>query len=303
MTLAEQEIMDADDGESQNDAAQESSTDQATEEQSAQTETDKGVQEVKDWRSSISDPSLSKFIQNFNTPEDLAKSALQFRQKLSNAISIPGAGASEEEVKAYREKIGVPESMDGYEVSMPEALPETLTKEELEPIIGKMKESLFQSGASKDVASAVIKSTLDMVARSHEEAINNWKKNVETSDAELRKEWGEDYEPNKTYAQRAFKQFGGEDFVELLESAKVGNIELINHPAMTKVFADIGRKMGEGGLQYIATEQDTESFEASQDELTAKAHAAMDRGDRIEAERLFKKRDEKEKSFRGTDSI
>lgn len=290
---------------SQNDSNQNDSNQNDSSSQNASSQNDsqssEGSSDVSsDWRSSITDPELGKFIKNFNTPEDMAKSALQFRKKLSSAISVPGSNASEEDIKEFRSKMGVPDSPEGYEYSMPD-LPDSIEAEQLTPTIKKITESLHGVGATPDVLKAALDSAIGLISESHEQAQKEWAKSIEEGQNSLKSEWGSDYDTNMTYAERAFHQFSDPEFIDLLKDAKVGGVELINHPSMSKIFASIGRKMGEGGLQYVATKEDSASFEQNQEELTRKAQVALDKGDRMAADRFFKERDEKSRAFYGSE--
>lgn len=252
------------------------------------------------WRDGIKDESLQNFVKNFNTPEDLAKSALQFRQKLSNAITMPGKDASEDDIREFYSKLGVPESPDKYEFQLPEERPETVTDEVLNPILGTMREALHKAGATPQVAQAALQTAVDLVVGSHQKTLDGWSKSYQDGVDALKQEWGADFEMNNNYAQRAYKQFHNEEFGNLLDAAIIDGKPLKNHPALTKVFADIGRKMGEGGLQYVASETDVRTFEENQDKLTREAHAAIERGDRSKADQLFRQRDEEAQRYYGS---
>lgn len=73
------------------------------------------------------------------TLNDLGQAYLSTRDKLSKAITIPGEGATEEEVSAFRERMGIPKAPDEYEIDT-KGIPEN---------VGKQLETLFRDNALK----------------------------------------------------------------------------------------------------------------------------------------------------------
>lgn len=58
--------------------------------------------------------------------DELAKKSHEQAKLLGNAIRMPGKDATEEEKSAYLNKLGRPETADGYKFKVPEDLPEAL---------------------------------------------------------------------------------------------------------------------------------------------------------------------------------
>ena len=65
--------------------------------------------EVPDWRDGITDEEAKKFAKDSPDLDHLAKRALEMRQKLGKGISVPGEDAKPEDVKAFRDALGIPE--------------------------------------------------------------------------------------------------------------------------------------------------------------------------------------------------
>jgi len=253
------------------------------------------------WRDEITDGNLKKFSEQFNTPQDALKTAFEFRQKLSNVIPKIGKNATDEEKAAYRKALGVPDSAEGYSYQMPDTSdwPETVNVDELQPIIGDMKTMLHETGSTPEQAKSIIDYTLNRIVEGHKADSAQFEENIAKADTALKNEWGDEFEKNNNYAQRGFKQFANEEFTSALTNATYEGVELVNHPAFIKVFSDIGRKMGEGGLQTIMTQADQESFEAEQERLTEEAQAALNAGNNAKANRLFDERARKSKQYYG----
>lgn len=255
---------------------------------------------VGNWRDEIKDESLSKFASNYSSIEDLAKSGLEFRQKLSNAVSIPGKDADEKEISAFNKRLGVPDNASDYDVAYPEEFDEELKTEALTEMMTGFKDVLHKSGATPTVANAVFDHMLNMINNEAKAEEDAYKAVTEKADGELRKEWGAEYDTNKEYAKRAFTQFGDDGFTELVENATFGELELHAHPAMLKAFANIGRRMGEGGLETVITADQKTDYETQINDLTAEAHAALGKGDRIKSDQLFAQRDKISRELYGS---
>lgn len=253
-----------------------------------------------DWRAGIQDEKLSKFAERFTTPQDALKTAFEFRQKLSNAVTLPGKNAGEDELKEFYSKLGVPESPDGYEMA-PSELPEGLDAEEISAELQELAQVLHKSGATPAVARAVAETRLQARIAEQERTQRAISEARDAQEAALKKEWGADYEPNVKYAARAAKQFGDETFGEFINQT-VDGVRIGDHPAFLKAFATIGRKMGEGGLHAIMDTADKQSMEQQMDDLTRQAHDANSRGDRSKADQLFRQRDELAKQYYGDGS-
>lgn len=73
------------------------------------------------------------------TLNDVATSYISTKEKLSKAITIPGEGATEDEVSAFRERMGIPKAPTEYEIDT-KGIPES---------VGKQLETLFRDNALK----------------------------------------------------------------------------------------------------------------------------------------------------------
>lgn len=250
----------------------------------------------EDWRAGIEDKKLREFADRFTSPADAAKVAFEFRQKLSNAVSIPGKNASEDDIKAFRQKLGVPDSVDGYNYSLPEDV-----SDDLKADISGLVEKLHAAGALPSTVEAAVNARVEAVQAGVEAERQRVEAALAKADAELKKEWGKDYETNTKYAQRGAKQFGDDAFVQFVEKAEVDGVPLHNHPMFLKVFAAIGRRMSEGGLHQSMSDDDKAGVQQQIDDLTKKAYDALNSGNRSEANSLYAKRDKLSKEYYGSE--
>lgn len=200
--------------------------------------------EPTDWRAGIEDKELRDLAGRYTTPADLAKAVKDMRSELSQRIKIPGKKASEEEVAAYRKAIGVPEDASKYEFTLPEGKEATEADKAFQ---GKMAEVFHQANVSADQAKVLNEAWNEMTAAAEAEQVRQMQAYQEESRKALDKEWGSDKDANYNLAVRAFKNFGGSE--DLLNMQMEGGGRLGDNADFLRMFATVGRRMGEG--QFI----------------------------------------------------
>ncbi len=209
-------------------------------------ETSQAPEAAGDWRDAIAEPELRQVAEKFISPRDVVKSYAALQSRLGRSIVKPGAEASAEELAAYHRQLGVPDSPAGYDLSLPESLPEQLRPDAAgEALQHDFVAAMHEAGASNEVVQKALDwyyGTLDQSVAQKEQA--NADQRAET-EASLRRDWGADHERNLNFAQRAVRDFGDEDFVSLLETREIDGVKLGDHPSFVRAFATIGRRMGE----------------------------------------------------------
>lgn len=209
-------------------------------------ETTQAPEAAGDWRDAIAEPELRQVAEKFTSPRDVVKSYAALQSRLGRSIVKPGAEASAEELAAYHRQLGVPDSPAGYDLSLPESLPEQLRPDAAgEALQQDFAAAMHEAGASNEVVQKALDwyyGTLGQSVAQKERA--NADQRAET-EADLRREWGADHERNLNFAQRAVRDFGDEDFVSLLETREIDGVKLGDHPGFVRAFAAIGRRMGE----------------------------------------------------------
>ncbi len=192
------------------------------------------------WRDAVP-AEFRKMADRFASPADAVKSASDLRQRLSRSITQPKDDADQAEWNDFYNKLGRPETPDGYAISRPDNLPVELLPDEL----GEMREKDFFSamhsaGAPSPVVQAAIDWYYNEVADMHAEQVKEAGAVYDQAVDGLRREWGGDFDKNTELARRAFNAFGDEDFQK---AAK--DYQLENNPAFLRAFARIGRQLGE----------------------------------------------------------
>lgn len=197
-----------------------------------------------DWREALS-PDMRSFARQFASPADAVRTALDLRQKLSTSVQIPAADADPARRLEIFNRLGRPETPDGYEVGRPEGVPDWVSFEDegVQDAQRSFLRAMHGAGATQDVVDAALGWYWQQFAAS--EAARDRAIETEFAAAEtgLRREWGRDFEKNLEHASRAVAAFGGRDLGDALEQ-----YGLSNHPAVVRAFARIGRTMGEDDM-------------------------------------------------------
>lgn len=225
-------------------------TDQVTD---IQNQDQSGNVESLGWRAALPDElKTNEFVKTFTKPGDFVKSALDIKaeadglkSKLANAIFKPGDGSNEEEVKAFRTALGVPDTPDGYE------FPEVEGVQHDEQMVSLFSNLFHKAGVGKEAAAVISEGWDNFVKEA--QAAQLQKRTQETQEAEtkLKSEWGNSYDANIELTRRSFQKFSGTDLSTFLDETGVGN-----HPVLIKAFYEIGKALGEDqSLQSGGTSQ------------------------------------------------
>ena len=242
--------------------------------------------EVTDWRGTIADAKLRAFADRMESPADAVKMAFDLRRKLSRAVIPPGENAGAEEIRDFHRKLGVPDTVEGYDYERPD-LPDHLRPDEA----GAARENDFldhalQLGITRDQARGI----LDWHYRTSVELNDGLARRLgegrAQSEAELRREWGADYEASLAAAHRAAVEFGGPDMLEFLGNVAVDGVRLADHPRLVRAFAEAGRRLGEDRIALSGGDAGGASLEDRVKDVRTRKQQALTRGDRDAAQRL-----------------
>jgi hypothetical protein len=223
-----------------------------------------------DWRDAIAEPGLRRVAEKFTSPVEVVKSYAALQSRLGRSVVKPGSDAGAEEVAAYHRQLGVPETPAGYEVALPESLPEALRDD---PATVALQQDFLKAMHGAGAPPAVVQQALDwyygQVGESLAQQTRGAEERRQEAEAGLRREWGGDHERNVALAQRAVQAFGDDAFTEFLESHEAAGVKLGDHPAFLRAFAAIGRGLGEDPPLAGAGESGGGSVQARIDTLHA----------------------------------
>lgn len=257
---------------------------------------DPASEPAADWRTQIEDEKLRDHAGRFASLTDLVKGNLDLRSERdrlkSTALVVPGKDADEETVKAFRTKLGVPESPDGYEFPAP---PEGQELTEVEKQSQQQWAQRFHElGVPKDAASKLVEAWRTDINQVSESVAEADKQFASETEKVLKQEWGGDFEKNKAIAAAVGPDLFGDDWQNMKEATTRDGRLLLDSPAMLRMLARVGREMQEGSMGAI-TEDARATLEDQANEARTKRGEALARGDRDTARRW----DEKERELLG----
>ena len=236
-------------------------------------ETTEEVVDLNDWRQSIKDEKVRAFADRFTSPVAAVETAYKFQQTISKGITVPGKDADEDTVKDFRKKLGIPDAPEGYKVDPPKGLPEELQVEIFESDDGKAVLDRFRTIAHQaNIPPAGFQAMVaEFATLSAEGTSQQAKMRAEAVDAAndaLKKEWGKDFDANENYGIQAVKTFDQDgSLTAFLEETIVDGVQLGNHPAFRKAWANVGRNMGEDGFHVTPGEGETQGIQEELDSL------------------------------------
>lgn len=183
-----------------------------------------------DWKSHLSDEfKEEKSLQDIKDIDGLAKSYVNQSKLIGKKVEE----MTPEEMGKYSSKMGRPDTAQAYDITN-ESVAESKGD------IDWFKVSAHKAGLSNDQANNLMDDFME-----HATGIQNAQGEVgkETSAkqvAELKEEFGYDFESNVGKANQALAHFGGDDLLNDLKAAGLGN-----HPGLVKAFYGVSNLMGE----------------------------------------------------------
>lgn len=240
-----------------------------------------------DWRTFVTKSDLKEHAGRFASVDDLVQANLDARKKLSSAINVPGKDAKPEEIADYRKKIGIPDTADGYKFTM---LDGKEPSEGDKAFQKKMAETFHGANITAEQAGALNKVWNEHVSAMQTAIVEADKQFAAATEAALKKEWGADFDANKTFANRAISTLFGSELEGIRKIEGKDGRFILDRPEMVKAFAKIGREMGEDGLKGALSADARATLDDEIATLNKQFHDAHGKGDYIERDRIEAKR-------------
>jgi hypothetical protein len=199
-----------------------------------------------DWKESIP-TEYRESVSKFQDVGTMAKSYVEMEKMMGSRVKVPDETTPAEERSAFYQKLGRPQTPEGYDLGLSEETP-------VNPeIVNSIQKAAFEAGVSQTQLQSVVKSYMDAETA----ALNQTFTEGETA---LKTLWKENYEPNIKIGQRALKELSGEEYRDELV-ALVDGTPLGNSPVFIRFLNDIGNKMLPDTLitgKQVAGEEDYE---------------------------------------------
>jgi len=163
----------------------------------------------------------------------LAQSYINAQKMIGkDRIVVPNQNSAESEWTEAFKKLGLPETVDKYEVKADPEMPEEFLKQ--------YKAEAHKAGVLPKQAQKLIDWFNTTSKTNMETQKTQVKQQIEKDLGKLKEEWGQAYEPKLEKAHVAAKHFGGDEFINYLKVTGLGN-----DAGIIKLFAKIGDTLGE----------------------------------------------------------
>jgi hypothetical protein len=198
-----------------------------------------------DWRATLP-AELADHAKRFNDPAAAVKAHYEAEKLIGRkGVILPKEGDPPEVVSAYRAAMGIPEAPDKYElkVEAPENVWNADVGKRFAELAHKHGLTVAQAqGLAADYA-AIGAEGIGAQEAARAQAL-------EAGMATLKGEWGAGFDKKAEYANRALREFGGEEAV-----ARIKELGLANEPAIAKMLAAVGERMSEDSPAGIGSKQ------------------------------------------------
>lgn len=242
-----------------------------------------------DWREDLPDD-LKETAKRFTSKADAVRAIVDFRKRESQ-VRVPGKNASPEETAAYHKAIGIPEKPELYEYpDLPEGMEVT---DQVTANRAEWSKRFHSFGIPKEAAKALAKFANEDVLRELTANVEADKAFATKQEASLRDEWkGDEYERNKTLANRAFTELANRSGLKLDDLTKIETKDgrfLMDRAEIVRMFATIGREMSEGSIGPTLTESEKDTLDDQVRDVRAQIGEAQREGDSKRANRLYQR--------------
>lgn len=186
------------------------------------------------WRESVSEENRGG-VAKFETVDALAKSYTELERNMGNKVKIPTPESPAEEISAFYNKLGRPETSEGYK--QPELDEGQVFDKEF---FGNIASAAHDAGVTDEQFSSLVDKYLGYEAQIKEAELVEFNRYREEADRKLHETYGADYDKNIELSKRAYTEYASDDLKELLDTDKF--VGLRNEPAFIDMMVEIGKK-------------------------------------------------------------
>lgn len=186
------------------------------------------------------DDKFLKELERYKSIESISKAVKEARIAARNSgkpVRLSDK-ATEDEIKAYREAYGIPESAEEYPVNFRDGYQAT---EADKAILGEFRAAMHERSIDPKAAEAALEWYQDFAQAQQQELASTLNKVAKQTQAELRSEWGGEYEGNIGAASELMKSHLGEKgFEEMMDLRLMDGSRLQDNIAFVKMMAQLG---------------------------------------------------------------
>lgn len=182
----------------------------------------------------------------------LAKQFVDSQKMIGGSVRVPKDDAPQEEWDKFYQKLGRPESADGYQFPLPEVPHGEWNKD----AVGAFKKAAHGLGLTPRQAQGLMTMYADM----ERQALKQRGGATEARIGELKAEWGEAFKNNLAIAKSATRQLFGQKFIDMLNKTGLGD-----DPDLIRGMVKVGKDLMEDGV--IEVGEGFSSLDSVQDEI------------------------------------
>lgn len=204
------------------------------------------------------DQQYHKTASAFDSKNALAKGYDELFTKMGTAVQIPTNQTAPEEIAAFYNKIGRPETKEGYDSFKTSELPEGMNYDEEFEMT--MRGIAHEAGISKAQMVKLVKAYNDYQIATFGQVRDENLRLVAEGEKALKENWGGEYDKNFEIAERACAELIPNEELRAQFAELVTDKGLRNNPVFAEVFLGIGKSMLDDTLPRGQQPQGPEGF-------------------------------------------
>ena len=185
------------------------------------------------------DEGLLKALERYKSIDAISRAFREARQAAKNAGKPVRLSekATDDEIKAYREAVGIPDEAEAYPVEFRE---DYKASDADKAILGEFKQAMHAGNVDPHAAKVAIEWYQDFAQAQQQELDGRLAAVAKQTQADLRSEWGGEYDGN-IGAIREFMtaQLGDEGFERMMGLRLIDGSRLQDDPAFVKMMAQV----------------------------------------------------------------
>jgi len=264
----------------------EATTEQKQESKASKADLEAAIKD-QDWRSDLPED-LRKTAERFASKADAVRAIESFRKRESQ-VRVPGKDATDDEKAAYRKAVGIPDKAELYE--FPDIEGQEIN-DEIKVSRQVWSKRFHELGIPKDTAKTLSKLVNEDALRYQTSQIEADKTFATSQEEALKSEWKDDFDKNKTLANRAFSTIATRAGLNMEDLSRIETKDgrfLMDRAEMLRVFAVIGREMSEGTLGPALSEDERETVADEVRDIRKQISEAQESGNSKRADQLYAK--------------
>lgn len=248
------------------------------------------------WRDSFTDDKLKTQSERYDSPQGMLENINKLNGEISQRIRVPGEDASDEDLSKYRKALGVPDKASDYAFTTGTEADWTDADKE---VLGSIGEIFHKHNVPAEGARGVVEAYNALAAQSVAEQEKATVDAHNEAVAELKQEWGHDYDANINLVAQFRERVTDDNFKAFLEEAKLGSGALVaDDPAMVRFLARMARATEETQLMLGVGDSEGRSLQEQIDSMEAEhppgTEGYKDRGFQRKLTELYDRRYGKE---------